>query len=108
MSENQNGWNEYSKLVLNELEKLNDSIASLQREMQDVKKELTELRAKEDKVVELRVWKKDMDEVVSPTQLKEYIKDINDLKSFKTVAVTVWAIIQFITVVAMAFSKYLK
>jgi predicted nucleic acid-binding Zn-ribbon protein len=108
MSENQNGWNEYSKLVLNELEKLNDSIASLQREMQDVKKELIELRAKEDKVVELRVWKKDMDEVVSPTQLKEYIKDINDLKSFKTVAVTVWAIIQFITVVAMAFSKYLK
>ena len=108
MSENQNGWNEYSKLVLNELEKLNDSIASLQREMQDVKKELTELRAKEDKVVELRAWKKDMDEVVSPTQLKEYVKDINELKSFKTVAITVWAIIQFITVVAMAFSKYLK
>lgn len=108
MSENQNGWNEYSKLVLNELEKLNDSIASLQREMQDVKKELTELRAKEDKVVELRAWKKDMDEVVSPTQLKEYVKDINELKSFKTVAITVWAIIQFITVVAMSFSKYLK
>jgi predicted nucleic acid-binding Zn-ribbon protein len=108
MSENQNGWNEYSRLVLNELEKLNESIQNLQREMQDVKKELTELKAKEDKVNELRSWKKDLDEVVSPTQLKDYIKDINDLKSFKTVAVTVWAIVQFLTAVGIAVARYMK
>jgi prefoldin subunit 5 len=108
MSDAQNGWNEYSRLVLNELEKLNESIQSLQKEMQNVKKELAELKAKEDKVNELKSWKKDIDEVVSPTQLKEYIKDINDLKSFKTVAVTVWAIVQFLTTIGIAFAKYFK
>ena len=108
MSDAQNGWNEYSRLVLNELEKLNESIQSLQKEMQDVKKELAELKAKEDKVNELKNWKKDIDEVVSPTQLKEYIKDINDLKSFKTVAITVWAIVQFLTTIGIAISKFLK
>jgi predicted nucleic acid-binding Zn-ribbon protein len=108
MSDAQNGWNEYSRLVLNELEKLNESIQSLQKEMQDVKKELAELKAKEDKVNELKSWKKDIDEVVSPTQLKEYIKDINDLKSFKTVAITVWAIVQFLTAIGIAVSRFLK
>lgn len=108
MSDAQNGWNEYSRLVLNELEKLNESIQSLQKEMQDVKKELVELKAKGDKVNELKSWKKDVDEVVSPTQLKEYIKDINDLKSFKTVAITVWAIVQFLTAIGIAFARFLK
>jgi hypothetical protein len=108
MSDAQNGWNEYSRLVLNELEKLNESIQSLQKEMQDVKKELAELKAKEDKVNELKSWKKDIDEVVSPTQLKEYIKDINDLKSFKTVAITVWAIVQFLTAIGIAVARFLK
>jgi len=108
MSDAQNGWNEYSRLVLNELEKLNESIQSLQKEMQDVKKELAELKAKEDKVNELKSWKKDVDEVVSPTQLKEYIKDINDLKSFKTVAITVWAIVQFLTAIGIAVARFFK
>jgi predicted nucleic acid-binding Zn-ribbon protein len=108
MSENQSGWSEYSRLVLNELEKLNESIQNLQKEMQDVKKELTELKAKEDKVNELRSWKKDIDEVVSPSQLREYIKEINDLKSFKTVAVTVWAVVQFLTAIAIGIAKYIK
>jgi transcriptional accessory protein Tex/SPT6 len=75
---------------------------------QYVKKELAELKAKEDKVNELKSWKKDVDEVVSPTQLKEYIKDINDLKSFKTVAITVWAIVQFLTAIGIAVARFFK
>ena len=46
----QNGWNEYSRLVLQELERLSDNIEGLKGELQEVKQALAALRAKEDKV----------------------------------------------------------
>ena len=54
----ENGWGEYSKLVLKELETLAKSIEGLRTELQDMKQELAAIRAKEDKVDELRAWKK--------------------------------------------------
>ena len=36
----QNGWNEYSKLVIAELERLNDGITNLNTEIQDLKREI--------------------------------------------------------------------
>ena len=44
----QNGWNEYSKLVISELERLNDGITKLNVEIQDLKGEIKELKVKED------------------------------------------------------------
>ena len=44
----QNGWNEYSKLVISELERLNDGISRLNIEIQDLKGEIKELKVKED------------------------------------------------------------
>ena len=81
---NQNGWNEYSKLVLKELETRGDGIESLKSEIQDVKQEMTKAQAREDRIEEVRSWKDRLDDVVSPTQLQQRIKDIEDLKVFKT------------------------
>ena len=92
---NQNGWNEYSKLVLKELETLGDGIESLKSEIQDVKQEMTKAQAREDRIEEVRSWKDRLDDVVSPTQLQQRIKDIEDLKVFKTKAITVFAVVQF-------------
>ena len=103
----QNGWNEYSKLVLKELEVLAAGIASLKHEMQDLKQEMTELRLREDKVRELREWKDKIDDIVSPTQLRENIRAIDDLKQFKTKAITVFAVVQFIMAAMVALSKFL-
>ena len=92
---NQNGWNEYSRLVLKELESLADNINALQLELSQVRQEIAKLQVKEDKVDELRVWKDKVDEVASPTQLQNALKEVEDLKHFKTRAVTVFAVIQF-------------
>ena len=46
----ENGWGEYSRLVLKELETLATGIEALRSELQDVKQELAAIRAKEDKV----------------------------------------------------------
>ena len=102
---NQNGWNEYSKLVLKELESLADSIDNLNTQIQDVKQELTEIRAREDRIDELKTWKERVDDVCSPSQLKELIADVNNLNSFKTKAIGIFVAAQF----AMgAIAWYLK
>ncbi len=104
----QNGWNEYSKLVIAELERLNDGISKLNVEIQDLKREIAEMKVKEDFAKELWKWKKEVDEVVSPTQLKETVKDVTDLKTFKTQAITVWLVVQTIFGIAIALLKYWK
>tara|TARA_Y100001936_G_scaffold205677_1_gene209718 strand:+ start:73 stop:399 length:327 start_codon:yes stop_codon:yes gene_type:complete len=91
----QNGWNEYSRLVLKELETLSDSIDGLRTELVEVKQELAKMQAKEDKVDELRAWKEKVDEVASPTQLGNALKELDDLKQFKTKAITIFAVVQF-------------
>lgn len=104
----QNGWNEYSKLVISELERLNDGIGRLNVEIQDLKGEIKELKVKEDFAKEIWKWKQAVDEVASPTQLKYTIKDVADLKTFKTQAITIWAVVQLITAAIITFFKLYK
>jgi uncharacterized coiled-coil DUF342 family protein len=106
MTNDSNGWGEYSRLVLKELETLAAGIKDLNDSLNDMKREITEIRAREDKVHELVKWKERIDEVASPTQLKELQEQVEDLKSFKTQAWTVFAVVQFgmgVIVFAMKF-----
>ena len=91
----ENGWAEYSKLVLKELETLASSIQSLNTEIQDLKQEIARMREREDRVDELRAWKEKVDEVASPSQLQVTLREVDELKQFKTKAVTIFAVVQF-------------
>ena len=95
MSSNEDGWTEYSRLVLKELETLAMGIKELNESMNEMKREITEIRAREDKIQDLSAWKSRIDEVVSPSQLKDLQSEVEDLKLFKTKAVTVFAVVQF-------------
>lgn len=101
----QNGWNEYSKLVLKELETLTKNIDGLKQEIQTVKEEIAKIQVREDKAEEVREWKGKIDEIASPTQLREYLKKIDDLETFKTKAVTIFAVVQFLMAAAVAATK---
>jgi septal ring factor EnvC (AmiA/AmiB activator) len=109
----QNGWNEYSKLVLKELESLSVSIANLKGEMQDVKQELIEARVKteqsgqqlDDRVDELKSWKDKVDDICSPSQLKELVVKVDNLNTFKVKAIGVFLAVQFMM---GALAWYLK
>ena len=101
----QNGWDTYSKLVLQQLETLASGIEALRNELQDVKGQLTEIKAKEDRVQDLKTWKEKMDEVASPTQIKSAFEDIEDLKMFKTKAIAIFMAVQTMMGLAMAWSK---
>ena len=107
MSNNGNGWETYSKLVLQQLETMSNGIEALRTELQDVKGQLTELKAKEDRVQDIKAWKEKMDDVASPPQLKSALQEVEDLKLFKTKAVTIFAVIQFGWASALFISNFL-
>ncbi len=99
-----NGWETYSKLVLQQLETMASGIEGLRAELQDVKNQLTELKAKEDRVQDIKAWKEKIDEVASPTQLQIKFDEIEELKEFKTKAVTMFMVVQAIMGVAVALA----
>ena len=98
-----NGWETYSKLVLQQLETMSNGIEALRTELQDMKSQLTELKAKEDRVQDIKAWKEKMDDVASPPQLKSALDEIEQLKEFKTKAVTMFMVVQSIMGIAMAW-----
>ena len=104
--ENQNGWNEYSRLVLKELETLADGIEGLRSEIQEVKQEIALQKVKEDKVSEIRAWKERIDEVASPSQIKALVKEVEDLRVFKTKAITGFVVVQFLMGLAVWLTKF--
>jgi len=104
---NDNGWGEYSRLVLKELETLASGIKELNDSINDMKREMTEIRAKEDKVQELVKWKERIDEVASPSQLKDLQMQVEDLKLFKTKAVTIFAVVQFGMGAILFFAEFM-
>jgi uncharacterized protein YoxC len=104
MSE-ESSWDQYSRLVLQQLETLSNGIEGLRVELQDVKNQLTELKAKEDRVQDLKEWKEKIDEVASPSQLQNALQEIQDLKTFKTKAVTIFAGVQFLMAAILAITK---
>mgnify|MGYP003660779652 CR=1 FL=1 len=104
MSPTNNGWNEYSRLVLEQLETLSIGIDSLRDELQDIKQEMTLMKAREDRVTELKTWKERIDEVASPPQLKSMFDQLEDLKEFKTKAITIFLVVQALTGFILAYT----
>ena len=95
----------YNQLVLAQLQSLSQAMEALRGDLQGVRQEIAELKAKEDKVVELREWKQKIDDVISPPQLGKLVEDIQDLNNFKTKAVTIFAVVQFVMAVLVLVSK---
>ena len=106
-SDSQNGWNEYSRLVLKELETLAEGIEGLRGEMQELKQDLALQKVKEDKVEDLRSWKERVDEIASPTQLKSLVDEVESLKAFKTKAITAFVVVQFLMGLVVWVMKFI-
>ena len=107
MSE-QNSWNEYSRLVLKELETLAVGISNLNLEIQDVKREIALIKDREDKVDKLQEWKDRVSEIISPSQLDSMVKEIKDLKEYKSKSMTIFAVVQFLMGLIMWYLSYSK
>ena len=96
MTEGSDSWGEYSKLVLKELETLAAGIKELNDSINDMKREIVDIKAKGDKLQEVIEWKGRIDEVASPTQLKELRSEVDALNAFKIKSVAIFTFVQFL------------
>jgi len=101
------GWSQHSLMVLRELENLSKNIKDLRDELQGLKSEIADMRIQKDNVAELKGWKERVDEVCSPTQLKELKKEVEDLRLFKTKAITIFAVVQFAMAAIVFIQKFI-
>ena len=76
----------------------------LRVEIQELKSELAEIRGQQSNIQDLKDWKNKVDEVCSPSQLKELRDDVEEFKLFKAKAITIFAVVQFI-MGAILFAK---
>ena len=99
------GWEVYSKMVLQQLENLNTGMAELRSEIQEVKTQIAEVRVQQNSVTELKQWKERIDDIVSPTQLDQMKKEVQDLKDFKTKSLAGFTVIQFLMGLILFYDK---
>ena len=95
--ENNSSWEAYSKMVLKQLEDLSTS-------MNGLRQEIAEIRGQQSNVQDLKDWKNKMDEICSPSQLKDLRDEVEELKLFKAKAMVVFAVVQF-AMGAILFAK---
>ena len=93
---NQDGWKEWSNHVLKELQRLNNGQDAIKGEMHDIKTSLTKLSVLENQMHDIKDWKENMTEVVSPTQLKDLVGKVDSLQAFKIKAITAFVFAQIL------------
>jgi len=102
------GENNWTNLILQQLETLAGGIDGLRSELQEMRNQLVEMRAREDRVQELRNWKERVDDVASPAQLRTALNDLEELKTFKTKAVTIFTGVQVLMGAIWAFVTFMS
>ena len=91
----ENGWNEWSRHVLKELERLNENYETLRKQNEEIKTEMNKISSLKNDIDDIKSWKNRLDDVASPIQLKEALTEIESLKIFKSKAIAVFATVQF-------------
>lgn len=89
MGENENisknGWSEYGRLVLNELERLNEGQNNLKLEIDkkfsELAEKMSDFKNTEKEVEEIKVWKEKVTEVWSPKQMQQAKDEIYEQKN---------------------------
>ena len=98
MSEEKESWGDYSKLVLKELERLNDNYDKMRVDMDtrfnELNQKLTEVKNVEKTVNVNTIWIERVNDVWSPSQMKEAKDEIYKQKSRWVAAIAIVTFVQ--------------
>ena len=103
MSNQEKGWGEWAVHVLRELERLNDNHEALRDKIDDMQKQLSEVKGNLSGLDEVKTWKHNVDEVASPSQIKDLKKDVEELKIFKAKIIAVLTVSHTIGMIILAY-----
>lgn len=104
--EDKNGWHEYGRLVLKELERLNSNYESLRKDFDDkfreMNEKMTSVQNTEKVVNDLRTWHEKINEVWSPSQMKEAKDEVYKQKNRWTATIAIIAFVQVLIGILLA------
>lgn len=110
MAEDNGTWGDYSKLVLKELERLNDNYDKMRDEMDkrfdELKTKISEVKNIETKVGNHSLWIEKVNDVWSPSQMKEAKDELYKQKNRWVAAIAIITFIQIL--VGFGLSIWLK
>jgi uncharacterized protein YoxC len=111
-TEEGNTWGDYSKLVLKELERLNDNYDKMREDMDmrfgELNTRLTEVKSVEKSVQNQTSWVEKVNDVWSPSQMKEAKDEIYKQKSRWVAAIAIISFTQVIVGLGIAIWIRLK
>lgn len=100
MADGNDTWGEYSKLVLKELQNLNDNYTDMRKDMDtrfgELNTRLTEFKNTEVKVVSHSNWIERINDVWSPSQMKEAKDEIYKQKTRWVAAIAIISFVQMV------------
>lgn len=105
---NENGWNEWSRHVLKELERLNDKYENLREINEEIKNEIVKFDSLKGDLYNLKTWQAKVNDIVSPIHLKELVLDVASLKVFQTKSIAIFATVQFLMALGLAALKFFE
>lgn len=106
-----NGWSEYGRLVLKELERLNDGQEQLRKDLDDKFNELnlriSDFKNTEKDVDDLKLWREKVIEVWSVSQMKQAKDELYNQKNNWAKVVGIMIAVQAIITLLIAFKDKL-
>ena len=104
-------WAEYSKLVLKELDRMNNNYESLRENLderfKDINDKLSDVRNTEKNVQELKIWQEKVNEVWSSGQMKEAKDELYKQKNRWVATIAILTFIQIILTLIFAAKGFL-
>lgn len=98
-----NNWGEYSKLVLNQLEKLEEGQKELKKDTEEklgeISNKLTELTTVQRDINELKIWREKVQDVWSVSQMKESKDELYKQKNKWFIVIGILSAIQVVWIV---------
>jgi len=89
-------WAEYSKLVLKELDRMNNNYETLRDDISNINAKLNDVKNTEKNVSEIKIWQEKVNEIWSTSQMKEAKDEIYKQKNRWTATIAILLFIQII------------
>lgn len=99
-------WAEYSKLVLKELDRMNNNYESLRENISDINTKLNDVKNTEKSLQDLKLWQEKVNEIWSTSQMKEAKDEVYRQKNRWTATIAILLFIQIIIGIIVSLKSF--
>lgn len=99
-------WAEYSKLVLKELDRMNNNYESLRENISDINAKLNDVKNTEKSLQDLKLWQEKVNEIWSTSQMKEAKDEVYKQKNRWTATIAILLFIQVIIGIIVSLKTF--